>query len=113
MIYYNIFKYITFKTIIWLYICDYLIAIMPFCKICFDAKRSDYLNHNIKIWNNTKKIFEISCTYLNNIVCSNCFQKGHTIKYCSAKINTLFDSSKKLNQTKNLDDRNKNINCFF
>lgn len=110
LIYYNIFIYIAFKTIISLSVGDYLIAIMPFCKICFDAKRRDYLEHNIKVWNNAKKMFEISCTYLKNIVCSNCGEKGHTMKYCSANINTLFDSAKKVYQTRNSDNTNKNKN---
>lgn len=84
---------------------------MPFCKICFDAKRNDYLEHNIKIWNGARKMFEVSCTYLKNIECSNCGEKGHTMKYCSH--NNTASSSKKVYHTTNSDIKNKNNTPFI
>jgi hypothetical protein len=53
-----------------------------FCKICYDAGKSDYLKHNIREWNQNRKCHEVVCPYLKNLTCSNCGEKAHTSRYC-------------------------------
>ena len=56
-----------------------------YCKICYDAGNSNYLTHNIREWNPMTKRKEIVCSYLNNLTCTNCGKKGHTVSYCTEK----------------------------
>ena len=78
---------------------------MPFCKICFDAKRADYLDHNIKTFIHKTNTFEVTCKYLKSIVCANCGNKGHTTKYCSVKKAVLQNKD----TTNNINKCNKNV----
>lgn len=53
-----------------------------FCKICYDAGKSDYFQHNIREWNPKTNRYDIICSYLKNLTCSNCGGKAHTARYC-------------------------------
>ena len=55
---------------------------MPFCKVCYDAKRpeSEYTNHYVKDQPGGKGI--IVCPTLLNQACRICHNTGHTSSYC-------------------------------
>jgi hypothetical protein len=48
-----------------------------FCKVCFDASKSDYNTHNVK-----DSASNVVCPLLLNNKCNNCGYRGHTTKYC-------------------------------
>jgi hypothetical protein len=48
-----------------------------FCKVCFDASKSDYKTHNVK-----DSASNVVCPLLLNTKCNNCGYFGHTTKYC-------------------------------
>jgi len=53
------------------------IAIAMFCKVCFDASKSDYKTHNVK-----DSASNVVCPLLLNTKCRMCGYFGHTTKYC-------------------------------
>jgi len=52
-------------------------VIAMFCKVCFDASKSDYKTHNVK-----DSASNVVCPLLLNTKCNNCGYFGHTTKYC-------------------------------
>ena len=54
----------------------------PFCKVCFDAGKSDqeYMSHYVKSGLN------LVCPTLLNQACLTCGERGHTSGYCDQKI---------------------------
>jgi hypothetical protein len=48
-----------------------------FCKVCFDASKSDYKTHNVK-----DSASNVVCPLLLNTKCHKCGYFGHTTKYC-------------------------------
>jgi hypothetical protein len=48
-----------------------------FCKVCFDASKSDYKTHNVK-----DSASNVVCPLLLNTKCYKCGYFGHTTKYC-------------------------------
>ena len=48
-----------------------------FCKVCFDASKSDYKTHNVK-----DSASNVVCPLLLNTKCRKCGFFGHTTKYC-------------------------------
>jgi hypothetical protein len=48
-----------------------------FCKVCFDASKSDYNTHNVK-----DSASNVVCPLLLNTKCHKCGYFGHTTKYC-------------------------------
>ena len=53
------------------------IAIAMFCKVCFDASKSDYKTHNVR-----DSASNVVCPLLLNTKCRMCGYFGHTTKYC-------------------------------
>jgi hypothetical protein len=54
-----------------------LCAIAMFCKVCFDASKSDYKTHNVR-----DSASNVVCPLLLNTKCRTCGYFGHTTKYC-------------------------------
>ncbi len=56
----------------------------PFCKVCFDAGKSDqeYTSHYVKTG------LKLVCPTLLNQACLTCGERGHTSGYCDQKIET-------------------------
>ena len=92
-----------------------------FCKVCLDAGKpeTEYTSHNVR----DAKSGRVLCQFLLAQECRNCFQRGHTTKYCkvsvSAKpIKTLAPVKKvKPNAPKNIyamfdDDSSDEENCL-
>jgi len=52
-------------------------VIAMFCKVCFDASKSDYKTHNVK-----DSASNVVCPLLLNTKCHKCGYFGHTTKYC-------------------------------
>jgi hypothetical protein len=52
----------------------------PFCKVCYDAKRSDYNTHYLKDFSGPTPV--VLCPYLLEIKCNYCKKQGHTVSYC-------------------------------
>ena len=54
----------------------------PFCKVCFDAGKSEtlYTNHFVK--SNPGPKGKVVCPTLLSMKCSYCKENGHTVKYC-------------------------------
>ena len=54
----------------------------PFCKVCFDAGKSEtlYTNHFVK--SNPGPNGNVVCPTLLSMKCSYCKENGHTVKYC-------------------------------
>jgi len=50
-----------------------------FCKVCFDASKSDYKTHNVK-----DSASNVVCPLLLNTKCHKCGYFGHTTKYCKS-----------------------------
>ena len=50
-----------------------------FCKVCFDASKSDYKTHNVK-----DSASNVVCPLLLNTKCRACGYFGHTTKYCKS-----------------------------
>ena len=50
-----------------------------FCKVCFDASKSDYKTHNVK-----DSASNVVCPLLLNTKCYKCGYFGHTTKYCKS-----------------------------
>jgi hypothetical protein len=48
-----------------------------FCKVCFDASKSDYKTHNVR-----DSASNVVCPLLLNTKCRTCGYFGHTTKYC-------------------------------
>jgi len=48
-----------------------------FCKVCFDASKSDYKTHNVR-----DSASNVVCPLLLNTKCYKCGYFGHTTKYC-------------------------------
>ena len=63
-----------------------ILVYMPFCKICYDAGKPEYLTHNVKVYNIQLRCIEIICPYLKNITCTRCGKKQHTASYCKEEI---------------------------
>ena len=77
-----------------------------FCKICFDAGRTDYTTHNIR-----DSARNTICPYLLSIKCRNCGYTGHTASYC--KIKKVCHPVKKPVVVKHIDiPKPKPINMF-
>ena len=53
-------------------------TIMPYCKVCHDAGKSEFNNHWLM-----DKVGNITCPYLLSLKCNRCQEKGHTQKYCT------------------------------
>ena len=54
-----------------------------FCKVCFDASKSDYNTHNVR-----DSASNVVCPLLLNTKCRTCGYFGHTTKYCKLGSNT-------------------------
>lgn len=55
-----------------------------FCKVCYDASKTTYNNHNVRDYHGN-----VICPLLLNTKCNKCGYFGHTVKYCKYKsINT-------------------------
>jgi len=54
-------------------------AYKTFCKVCQDSGKSisEYTNHNVR-----DRSGKTVCPTLNAQECRNCYQRGHTVKYC-------------------------------
>ena len=52
-----------------------------FCKVCFDASKSDYNTHNVK-----DSASNVVCPLLLNTKCHKCGYFGHTTKYCKLNV---------------------------
>lgn len=52
-----------------------------FCKVCFDASKSDYKTHNVK-----DSASNVVCPLLLNTKCHKCGYFGHTTKYCKLNV---------------------------
>ena len=50
-----------------------------FCKVCFDAAKSDYKTHNVR-----DSASNVVCPLLLNTKCHKCGYFGHTTKYCKS-----------------------------
>jgi hypothetical protein len=50
-----------------------------FCKVCFDASKSDYKTHNVR-----DSASNVVCPLLLNTKCHKCGYFGHTTKYCKS-----------------------------
>jgi hypothetical protein len=50
-----------------------------FCKVCFDASKSDYKTHNVRA-----SASNVVCPLLLNTKCHKCGYFGHTTKYCKS-----------------------------
>lgn len=55
-----------------------------FCKVCFDASKSDYKTHNVK-----DSASNVVCPLLLNTKCHKCGYFGHTTKYCKGASNQV------------------------
>jgi len=53
-----------------------------FCKVCFDASKSDYKTHNVR-----DSASNVVCPLLLNTKCRTCGYFGHTTKYCKLENN--------------------------
>ena len=51
-----------------------------FCKVCYDAKRSDYNTHFLKDFTGPSPV--VTCPYLLALKCNYCKMTGHTVSYC-------------------------------
>jgi hypothetical protein len=49
----------------------------PFCKVCFDAGKDDYMTHYVKSLDGG-----LTCPTLRNQSCMRCGRTGHTSSYC-------------------------------
>ena len=60
--------------------------IKPFCKVCFDAGKTEqeYTSHFVK--NKPGPDGIVVCPQLLSISCNFCQKKGHTISYCTALV---------------------------
>ena len=63
------------------------IAIAMFCKVCFDASKSDYKTHNVR-----DSASNVVCPLLLNTKCRTCGYFGHTTKYCKLGSNPVLSS---------------------
>jgi hypothetical protein len=54
-----------------------------FCKVCFDASKSDYKTHNVR-----DSASNVVCPLLLNTKFRTCGYFGHTTKYCKLGSNT-------------------------
>ena len=61
-----------------------LLAIAMFCKVCFDASKSDYKTHNVR-----DSASNVVCPLLLNTKCRTCGYFGHTTKYCKSAGNPV------------------------
>ena len=61
-----------------------LCAIAMFCKVCFDASKSDYKTHNVR-----DSASNVVCPLLLNTKCRTCGYFGHTTKYCKSAGNPV------------------------
>lgn len=52
----------------------------PFCKVCYDAKRSGYDTHYLKDFKGPVPV--VVCPYLLELKCNYCKNSGHTVSYC-------------------------------
>ena len=52
-----------------------------FCKVCFDASKSDYKTHNVR-----DSASNVVCPLLLNTKCHKCGYFGHTTKYCKLNV---------------------------
>jgi hypothetical protein len=52
----------------------------PFCKVCFDAGKTDTA-HFVRL--NSNPDSPVTCPTLLALQCRYCFKSGHTVKYCS------------------------------
>jgi hypothetical protein len=53
----------------------------PYCKVCHDAGKSDYMSHWLK-----DKTGKIVCPILLKTECRYCHKMGHTVKYCKVML---------------------------
>jgi hypothetical protein len=56
------------------------VANKPFCKVCFDAGKTDTA-HFVRL--NSNPDSPVTCPTLLALQCRYCFKSGHTVKYCS------------------------------
>ena len=77
-------------------------TIMPYCKVCHDAGKSDF-NHWLM-----DKVGNITCSYLLSLKCNRCQEKGHTQKYCTGR--SVSTTTPSLDATTT---RNKEMFCGF
>lgn len=75
----------------------------PFCKVCFDAGKSEkeYRSHFVK--NEVGGNSIVVCPTIKSIECRYCHKAGHTVKYCDA----LKDKSK-VSKVKKIGNKNNN-----
>ena len=59
-----------------------------FCKVCFDASKSDYKTHNVK-----DSASNVVCPLLLNTKCHKCGYFGHTTKYCKLAVTSASASA--------------------
>ena len=59
------------------------VAQKPFCKVCHDAGKSEseYTSHFVRSDLGPKS--KVVCPTLLNLECRFCFEKGHTVSFCS------------------------------
>jgi hypothetical protein len=53
-----------------------------FCKVCKDAGKSNFTNHNVKEKNHLTGELVTVCPTLLSAECRYCFEQGHIAKYC-------------------------------
>lgn len=62
----------------------------PFCKICFDAKQTNFNTHYVR----DRPGGSVVCPYLLSLECSYCHENGHTVKYCDVLKNKYSTDAK-------------------
>ena len=80
---------------------------IPFCKICYDAKRPGYDTHFIR--SSPRPDGVVVCPYLLSLNCVFCGQSGHTISYCTLKSQ---ENSIKSRETKSPTNIKKSV-CYI
>lgn len=77
----------------------------PFCKVCFDAKKSEseYTSHYVRSRPDQNGNTIVTCPILAATECRYCFKFGHTIKFC----NVLEEKKKRDNKDKSVAIRNQ------
>ena len=77
----------------------------PFCKVCFDAKKSEseYTSHYVRSRPDQNGNTIVTCPILAATECRYCFKFGHTIKFC----NVLEEKKKRDNKEKSVAIRNQ------